>query len=457
MSLLTNDASLQSAAGGERFSTAPAALRHRLEAFRSDRQPATRTPSFAQWSRSLRLACDWLIKRSTITETALPAEQNGHGYPYADWSGCTREYDASRRKWSVFAPLWHTGQAVKALVMAHSVLGDDDLLAAANHSAQFILRAQIRRPGHVDDGLILAFENGDPVRSWTSCMLESLDGLISLGHATGNEAYFDAALLASRWAQRRVWVPNESLLIDEYDPATSTPRVSIWSREFGVVGRPLIDDGVFLTMGEYGNDEELIDLFLALAERLLADEYPSGNWLGFPPCHPNRGLIHPRHAYWWGRPMIMAWQKTGDDRFLACARRCADWYVRAQRRDGGMFRETDLDFRTSTFGHATSGVLSAASLWSDLIQLGDEQYKAPCLSALRFGFTMQMVETSDMNLHGSIVEKVVLLDGSDRPPFLVRDLGSIFYIQALVKAMQAGLIGDGACEAATTEKAASTY
>ena len=70
-------------------------------------------------------------------------------------------------------------------------------------------------------------------------------------------------------------------------------------------------------------------------------------------------MIHPRQAYWWGRPMIDAYRASRDPRYFACARRAGEWYQNAMRLDGGLFRGTRRDFKTDSFSHATSGVACA--------------------------------------------------------------------------------------------------
>lgn len=375
---------------------------------------------------SLRLACHWLTQRCANRSSQLPPHENPGGYPYANWQGAMREYDGRIGRWLVFGPLWHTGQAVKALVRAWEVLGDEQLLETARTSAAFIFRAQR------EDGLIVAFENADRDSSATSCMLEALDGLLVLSEVTGDLRYQDAALKALRWAADNVFLPDEGLFLDDFDLRENRARSAPNTLRYGVPGRPLLDDGVFLRGWRLSGDRRLRDIFFAAARRLLRDESPPGNWINFPPCHPQVGIFHPRHAFWWGRPMVMAWRENGDERYLACAKRCADWYVRAQRTDGGMFRGTDRHFNTPTFGHATSGILAAACLWNDLIAVGEgEAYREPLANALAFGHSMQFKRTADPNLTGAILEKICAPDGTDRPPYFVRDLGTIFYIQAL--------------------------
>jgi len=106
-----------------------------------------------------------------------------------------------------------------------------------------------------------------------------------------------------------------------------------------------------------------------------------------------------------------------------------------------MFRLTDMDFKTSSYGQATSGVLAAACLWHDLIMIGQgQEFRHTFKQALKFGYSMQFVNVSDENIEGAILEKLLPPDGTDRLPYHVRDLATIFYVQALAMAVMDDLL-----------------
>jgi hypothetical protein len=129
--------------------------------------------------------------------------------------------------------------------------------------------------------------------------------------------------------------------------------------------------------------------------------------------------------------MWMVAKATGDERYLACARRSARWYADAMRLDGGFFRSTGPGFKTPSFDHATSGIACASILWLELAQeYGDAQWDEHLARALRYCYAMQFTEVKDENLRGAVLEKVVHPNGSDVPPWYLRDIGTFFYIQA---------------------------
>src|SRR5262249_55346184 len=112
-------------------------------------------------------------------------------------------------------------------------------------------------------------------------------------------------------------------------------------------------------------------------------------------------------------------------------RRSAQWYVQATRHDGGLFRDTGPDFRTPSFGHATSGAAGAIILWAELIrEFGDQQWVEPLRRSLDFCRSVQFTDAKDLNLQGAILEKILPPDGTDAPGWYLRDLGTFFYVQA---------------------------
>lgn len=392
------------------------------------------------WRDSVRMACEWMIETSMIRTPEVHFENSGFTSldEYADWRGAFRgEYAASTRHWDVFCPVWHGGQGVKALTLAYGALGDNAYLAAAREGAEFILRHQIVDDHHPDFGLIPAYENAEGLN--TSAILECLDGLFTLAEATGENRYADAAIAALRWVQARMFLPDEGLFADHYDRKTREIRRASFMPEalYPQPGRPLLDDGVFLIGHRLTGDDSLKDVAVRTADRLLRDENPEGNWKAFPPAKVDTGVIHPRHAYWWGRPLWMVHRATGDERYLDACRRSARWYANAMREDGGLFRKTGPDFKTPSFGHATSGIACAAIFWLDLVrEYGDDEWHESIRKALSFCRSVQFTRTTDVNLQGAILEKVVHPAGSDAPPWYLRDVGTFFYVQAVCQALR---------------------
>ena len=378
---------------------------------------------------ALYAACDWLTGVSQVKTETIPSSINKRGLLHENWKGAFRgEYTVATRTWHFFCPIWHGGQAVKALTFAYELTRNKEYLDSAIMGGDFILNHQIQKGQ--DKGLILAYEDA-PDKVNVSAVLECLDGLFVLAQCTGQTKYKDAALEALTWCKDRAWLKGQGLILDLYDQNACSFIDRPYPAQNDAPGRPLSDDAVWLKGYHLTKNREFRDAFYEILQRLLLDEHPQGNWVCYPPANFHKGLIHPRHAYWWGLPMIDAWQDTKEHKWLEAAIRAGKWYLKAQRADGGFFRETSMDFKTSSFGHATSGVMCAAILWIELFnETKDPIWLNPINKALEFAISVQFKQPQDNNLKGCILEKVLPPDGTDASPYYIRDLGTIFFVMA---------------------------
>lgn len=376
-------------------------------------------------------AASWLRDLSQIKND--PPENTDLNFPHRTWVGSVREYDHRLHRWKYFAPVWHTGQAVKAFVMLHRVIADEGYLNAALLGGSFI-RSNVVTDG-ADAGLIMAHEGSPPETLRLPGIPEGLDGIIELAEETGDDAWWNITLDALDWLIRKAYRPDTGTILNWYtaeaqrfEPYTLTPYPD---------GKPTIDGGVFIKAYQKTGDTKYRDVAIALAERLLADEEPKGNWVCYGPSRTETGVLHPRHAYWYGFPMIAMYDMTGEHRYMDQAVRSAQWYARAMRHDGGLFRGTYVDGSTDSFGHAASGIGCALIMWINLyLRLKDESYLPLIDRGFRFLLTMQVHDAQDPNMRGTIIEKIMPPDGTDSSPYLVRDLGTIFFLQAAALALE---------------------
>ena len=372
--------------------------------------------------KSLISACKWITDIAQVKDNQ-PVGKRGQKMFFKLWNGAIRgEYRVATKEWDSFGPTWHTGQAVKALTMAASALGMPDLLDAAKYSAEFIMANRIQKGKDV--GIILAFEDFEDLVC-TSGILETVDGLFMLGDATGDYKYIDAANKAVLWVINKTYVSEKRIFRDRYDYANE-----VFS-QIRVQGRPLLDDAVFLKSWKYTGEEIFRKVAVETADTLLENESPPGNWIKYIPCSAANGRIHPRHAYWWGLPMYDVYLETGDERYLQCFYRSVKWYQRAMRHDGGFIRATYVNFNTDSVNHATSGSACAVICFLKYYEhTGDRKIIPYIEKGLRYCMNMQFTKPEDPNLQGAILEKILGPEGTDRNPFYVRDLGTIFFIQA---------------------------
>ncbi|MBN2153340.1 MAG: hypothetical protein JW839_17940, partial [Candidatus Lokiarchaeota archaeon] len=301
---------------------------------------------------ALELAVDWITDVAQVKTEKLTIEHDSANHKHIYWKGAIRgEYSPANRKWDFFCPCWHTGQAIKALAMASStpgLKGRGKTLDAAREAANFLLANQVWDEMDGDHGLILAYEDyGHLVNA--SAILESCDGLLHLADATGDGVYRDRVIGALDFVARKLYIPGQGLFADAYDPAKKTI-----DNFYGTGGRPLLDDAMFLKGWKISGREDFKRIFIETCDCLIEAEDPPGNWISFKPASATGGHIHPRHAYWWGMPFVDAYEAFSERRYLDVATRAAEWYVKAIRKDGGMMRDTFVDFNTRSFGHATS-------------------------------------------------------------------------------------------------------
>jgi len=139
------------------------------------------------------------------------------------------------------------------------------------------------------------------------------------------------------------------------------------------------------------------------------------------------GFPSSRQAFRWGAPLIVAFQESGDRRYLDCARRVGDWYLHLTRDEADPFHAS----LRSSQAVDTSGMACAAILWMDLYQeTKDERWMSATRRALRYCLSMQFRDVQDASLKGALLEQLLPPNGSDRSPFYVRDIATIYFIQA---------------------------
>ena len=102
-----------------------------------------------------------------------------------------------------------------------------------------------------------------------------------------------------------------------------------------------------------------------------------------------------------------------------------------------MFRLTFRDFSTHCFGHATSGSACAARCFMAAFrESGKREFLDLAEAALSYCGSMLLSEAKDPNLRGAVLEKIMPPDGTDNLPYHIRDLGTIFFIQAAAEYLE---------------------
>lgn len=344
-------------------------------------------------------------------------------YPHGDYVGATRtEYDTKARRWSLNGPVWHTGQAIRAMLVAGRRLGDDRYREAAVRSGEFMLREQR------DDGLLLSFEDrADRVN--VQVTFEAISGLLDLHTATGDDRYLTAARRATDFILDGGWLPDASLIRDHY---TLDPPAFVGDAENKLPGRAMLDDATLLRLADATGDDRYRDMFIAMARRILREEGPPGTWLQFPPWEPAVGRIHARKSWWWGWPLLGAYDATGEQPFMDAAVRAGDYYLRTANLDGGHYYTPNPEGRHNSYGVCVSVAACAGLLWHDLWRrTGDDVKYLPAIRrSVGFLLAAQFADdVEDANVRGALFESLNVPDGSLAPGFRVRDIAAIFALR----------------------------
>lgn len=378
-------------------------------------------------------AADWLVDCAQIRIATAPFDDPQH-YPHHSYIGAMRtEYDTRTARWSINGPVFHTGQAVRSLLVAYRRTGDTRYLDGALLGGEFLLGQRIDEPGHPQRGLLLSLEQNDDEIN-LQVTLEAISGLLDLFEAFGDERYLELATTSVDIMLRDAWLPDERLILDHY---SLRQRAFIHDPDNDLPGRAMLDDAVLSRLTDLTGIPRYREVFLQMADRILEVEGPAGTWLVFPPWRPAEGRIHNRKSWWWGWPFLAAHASSGSDRYLAAALRAGDWYRRTQNLDGGLYYSPGPDGTHNSFGVCSSVSAVAAILWADLYAAtGDPAWLPPIGLAIGWLLAAQFApEVDDPNLPGAIWEAPNFPDGSLAPGFQVRDLGAIFGIRAFDRAL----------------------
>lgn len=351
-----------------------------------------------------------------------------YNYPVVGYTGAVRnEYDTKTRSWYLNGPVWHTGQAIRAVLLSYSRSGDQSLLDAARAMGDYVIRNVVSDPNDANRGLLLAYE-GDNITVNNEVVLETLPGLLDLYRVTGDRNLLDTASTAADFVLQG-FDPSEGLITDHYHVAEQR---FVSDPDNAYSGRIALDDAALVELSELTDKTHYRDAFLAMAERALREEDPPGTWIVFPPWHRDTRRMHIRTTWWWGYPLLTAYDLTKEQRFLDAGIRAGQWYLDQQNPDGGFYYAATTDGRHPCFALATSGSAVSTIIWADLYRrTGDERYRVAIHRSLSFFLATQFnTENDDPNVHGALWETLNVPDHSTAPGFRIRDIATIFTIRA---------------------------
>lgn len=389
-------------------------------------------------STSIIRGADWLIKRAQVHDESDLCIKTTK-YPFTYFKGMLRnEYIQSEGLWNLFGTLWHTGQGIVAMLDAYALSGEKRFLDAAVLAGEWILEQQLDHDDHDDHdaGLIKGFEDdGDAIG--VSCILESLVGLFALERVTKNKKWLSAAISAVDWIARKSYIQGTGLFREPYHFHTRKFGMHHFSLKHQESARPLNDDAIFLLAYRATGEKKYLKIFQEATQLLVNEENPhmSGNWIDYMPNNLQAGTFHARMAFWWGMCLVHAYEEFGDSKILEVAVRSGEWYTKAQRLDGGLFYQTDLNFDTPTTWQCVSGMACAILLWRAIqIHTGDCRFDENIEKGLSYIMSSQITSApKDSFLYGCFPEGFMPFDGNEYPTYWIRDIATIFSIQAMSK------------------------
>jgi len=373
-------------------------------------------------NRALR-GCDWLTDISQVMDQADSS--------YGAMKG---EYDTKNRKWSFYGPFWHTGQAVRTLLLAYNMTGKEKYLKHAILGGEYMIRYQTMDK---EDKKFYGFIHGKESKGAnTASQVEGFMALYDLYKLTKDVKWLERFHLAMDWVAKNLYLNGEGLFYngysaikDELDPIEKS--------------RPTNDDAIFGVAYEEFKNPLYLEIFREVSDRLLKDEDPPGNWMKYPPCRPDefegRGRIHPRHAWWWGYPMLAAYDIFGEQKYLDAGIRAAQWYIDNNNLDGGYYYNmTKSGGKHLSFDFCTSAVGCAVIMWTDLWNRTHEnKYAKEIETSLGFLLRAQFnQDVEDPNIKGAFFEGYLPPDGTLSPGFYIRDVATIFAVRAVLQILE---------------------
>jgi uncharacterized protein YyaL (SSP411 family) len=386
--------------------------------------PAASTPVPANEVRAA------LARTATaVAEVALDGDGRARG-----------DYNWKKGSWSEYEPLWHSGQAIEALLAAHAVTGDPALLQAARRAGDYWI-AQEFKTGPLK-GMVNA-AHGDRLGRLINFTTvgNGSQGLFSLSRATGDAKYADTATRAIIWLARNMKVPgDQGLYYNIIDPDTATiwtdksphhPEVA--KASVTQVARPNIEGSPFLDACRHARQRWLCDAHFDLAAKTAARQSPNGLWMEFEPNNPDTGTVHPRFNTWNAEAMLRVYRETKEPRYLDAALATARANARMMKADGNFDYEQNVSGKSGTLSPTGSAAAFAGLLWLDLRALGHDEFDGNIHAAARWLIANRFpADHPDPNVRGMVFEF-----RNKSSNILQRDLGSIFAVRFLAAYLNA--------------------
>jgi uncharacterized protein YyaL (SSP411 family) len=378
-------------------------------------------------AKDVRLALDQVAR--SVATTVLDDAGKARG-----------DYDWRSSSWSDYEALWHTGQAIEALLVAYEVNQDPALLNRAKQAGDWWI-AQEFTSGPLA-GMINA-AHGDRLGRLinNTTVGNGSQGLFRLSRVTGDRKYADSATRAIIWLARNTKVPGDlGLYYNIIDPDTgavwtdkSPHHPTVANPKVTQVARPNIEGSPFLDACRHSRQAWLCAAHFDLADKTVRRQSRNGFWMEFEPNNPDTGTVHPRFNTWNAEAMLRAYRETNQQRYLNAALATARATVKMLTTNGSFDYEQNVSGRRGTASPTGSAAAFAGLLWLELRALGNNEFDPQIHAVARWLIANRYSENhSDPNLRGLVIEW-----RGKRGTLLQRDLGSPFAARFLAAYLKA--------------------
>lgn len=315
------------------------------------------------------------------------------------------DYQMIRGEWVPYEEPWHTGQIILGLVEAYRVTGNKKFLDEAERAGRWWIGLEITDNPALA-GMIAA-THGDTRGNdhiVFSTISDGSHGIFELARETGDPEFLRVALSSVTWMLDHMYAPELGVCYDIVD--LKTGEVLKTDRDnLGLDLRPNTEGSPFVDAYRATGEERFRDAHILLSNSLVEKQTPEGAWMDFHPNDKETGMFHPRFNIWYAESLLEAYDLTGDRKYLESAARTARLYARAQRKDGTIYYDNNIDGTFDKGSITGSATAFAGILWMRLAGYGFDEfvpnYELSAQWLLRNRFAQGH---PDPNLRGAVID-----------------------------------------------------
>lgn len=295
-----------------------------------------------------------------------------------DENGAARgDYEANLQTWKPYETAWHTGQLILALHDVFKKTGDPKYYNAARKSAEWWKTLEIKYHPELK-GFINA-DHGDFLASTAlvATVTNGTPGIIQFARLTGDKELVRISKSAGDWMLKKLWLPDEGMLIDGVDLKTGAPLTADTVGPGQSVKRPNIEGSLYLDLFFETGEKKYLDVFRKQCETTRETQDERGLWMAFSPNEIEGGYVHQRFNLWYAEALLKCHETLGDEKYKTAALKTARTYVQFQTKEGrfefplssGETHNKDID--------SGSAIAFGGMIWLRLNQLTNSEEFTP--------------------------------------------------------------------------------